>query len=85
LFFRRWTRSHFACFDSLKKHARKPRLTGIVFAVNGAEIEKLVAECVALAGLRERGLDRERQLATPISLGPWLMRRGFSAVIVLAE
>src|ERR1700733_10413663 len=85
LFFRPWTRTRFACFDSLEKHARKPRLAGIVFAVNGAEIEKLVAECVALARLRQRGLDSERKLAAPISLGPWLMARGFAAVIVLAE
>ena len=55
--------AHLAAFDAGKKCARQPRLAGMALAMHRAEIEKLIAERVALFLLSEDALQSERQFA----------------------
>src|ERR1017187_7216825 len=63
-------RSHFALLDPFQKRPRQFPLSGMALAMDGAQVEKLIAQRILPLLLQEDSLQRQSQLAQPLRLGP---------------
>jgi hypothetical protein len=62
--------AHFATLDAGHEHTRQARLSGVTLPVHGAQVEKLIRECVATFVLREDILQGQREFAETGSFRP---------------